>query len=268
MANVTVKAPAGTPQGSQLSSQTGTLYTVGAGGLTVIASSDQEAALKAGFSLPSNFSGAVAANLTANTTGTQAGATALSYGINQIATAGAAASAAALPAAVPGTSVTVINDTANTTQIFGTGSDTINGVTATVGITQPANSELTYYCAVAGQWRVTPGVGFSGALETNLPAGPISANATGTQAGATPLTGMINSVNVSGAANSAVLLPVSAPGMQLIVGNIAANAVNVFPQVNEKINSVAANGALSVAAGKSAMFVCAAAGQWHGILSA
>jgi hypothetical protein len=268
MSTVTVKAPVGTAQGSPFSTRDGTTYTIGAGGLVVINSQYLADAMNAGFSVPSSYTGAVAANLTANVTGTQAGATALGYGINQIATSGAAAAAAALPAAVPGAYVTVINDGANTVQIFGSGTDTINGVASATGVTQTPSSEITYWCAVAGQWRCTPALGFSGNFETTTVSANLSANVTGTQAGATPLPSMINSVNVSGAVNSAVLLPVSAPGMQITVGTITANAVNVYPQVNEKINGLGANLALNVPANKSAVFVCSVAGQWHGVLSA
>lgn len=266
--NVTVKAPAGTPQGAVFSTRDGTTYQIGAGGIVSINPIYLNDALAAGFSVPSTFTGAVTANVTANTTGTQAGATALGYGVSQVATAGAAASAVILPAAVPGEYCTVINDGANTIQVFGTSSDTINGIAAATGCVQMASSEITYWCAVAGQWRATPAVGFSGPLNTSLTTANLAANASATQVGATPLPSLINSVNVAAAVNAAVLLPVSAAGMQIYVGNIAANNVNVFPQANEKINGLAANLGLVVPSNKSGSFVCSSPGQWHGLISA
>lgn len=97
----------------------------------------------------------------------------------------------------------------------------------------------------------------------------ITAQAGGGQASATPLTGQICQVTTVATAGDSVLLPASVPGNIITVTNFAAaNSMNVFPAAAEQINSLGASAAFAVAAGKSATFTCAVAGQWHTMLSA
>jgi predicted alternative tryptophan synthase beta-subunit len=58
-------------------------------------------------------------------------------------------------------------------------------------------------------------------------------------------------------------------GEDLVVINAAAaNSMNVFPAVGEKINAAAANAAFAMAANKTAVFYVTGAGQWHALLTA
>jgi hypothetical protein len=97
----------------------------------------------------------------------------------------------------------------------------------------------------------------------------ITAHAGGGQANATPLTTSLNRVTTVASAGDSVVLPASFAGAEITVINAAAaNSMNVFPAVGDAINALGANNAFAVAAGKTATFYCATAGQLHSILSA
>lgn len=90
----------------------------------------------------------------------------------------------------------------------------------------------------------------------------------GGQAGATVLTGDINVVSTVASAADSVQLPTAEAGREVTVVNNSANALAVFPALGDKINALSVNAVLSVAAGKTATFVSAAALQWFALVSA
>lgn len=73
---------------------------------------------------------------------------------NRLATVATQGDSASLPAAVVGEEITVINRGANPAQIFGLGSDTINGIPTATGISLGINCAATFVCSVAGNWEV------------------------------------------------------------------------------------------------------------------
>lgn len=155
--NVTVQAPA-SMYGAQYTSPDGTQYTVGAGGLLTIPATWLSTVLNAGFTMVSDLQPVTDA-LTALAGGGQTGATQLNPGINRVSVVATAADSVALPAAAPEEVVIVINDAALAMQVFGTGSDTINGIAAATGFSQPGKSVHTYVCATAGKWLLQAGSG-------------------------------------------------------------------------------------------------------------
>lgn len=94
------------------------------------------------------------------------------------------------------------------------------------------------------------------------------AHAGGGQGSATPLTAEMNQVATVATIADSVVLPASAPGMQIVVMNAAANSMNVFPATGETINAGAANAAYAQAGGKIALFCCMVSGNWRALLSA
>ena len=71
----------------------------------------------------------------------------------------------------------------------------------------------------------------------------------------------------SGAANAAVVLPPSVPGLQVDVLNTnASNTMKVYPSAqgtgSEAINALGANAAITMSAATSTTFICIVAGQW------
>lgn len=97
----------------------------------------------------------------------------------------------------------------------------------------------------------------------------LTALAGGGQAGATPLSGLINRVTTVATAADSVLLPVAKAGNILWVKNAhASNSMNVFPNTGDAINALSVNAAYAVAATKCVAFVCAVDGTWDTILTA
>lgn len=65
-----------------------------------------------------------------------------------------------------------------------------------------------------------------------------------------------NNVITTAAASSGVRLKANpAPGDEVIVANLGANAVSVYPATGGAINSLSANAAFSVGSGKVAKFI-------------
>lgn len=91
--------------------------------------------------------------LTAHAGGTQAAALALTAQKNRITICANAGDSVRLPTSVAGRTVDVVNATATAAQVFGAGTDTINGVATATGVLQPPYSVHTYHCEVAGTWE-------------------------------------------------------------------------------------------------------------------
>lgn len=94
----------------------------------------------------------------------------------------------------------------------------------------------------------------------------VAANSGAAQVGATPLTARVNAVTSAGSAFS-VLLPVSAPGLEVtVLTTTATNTVAVFPNAGgtttETINALSANAGITMLARTSTTFYCVVAGQW------
>lgn len=211
-----------------------------------------------------------ASGITAFAGGGQASATQIVAEVNRITTVATTGDSVKLPSAAAGLTIMLINAGANPMQVFGLGTDTIDGQAAATGVSQMQNSVVLFVCAVAGSWQ-TEGLatGFSGSYQTLSAKDGIVAFAGGGQASGTALPAMLNRIVTVVTAADSVKLPASAPGMTITVTNAAAaNSANVFPATGDQINALGANAAFALAAGKTAEFVCHTAGQWHALLSA
>lgn len=208
-------------------------------------------------------------NLTAAAGGGQAGALPLAAETNRIATVAAAGDSVKLPASAPGLTIIVINHGANSCQVYGLGADTINDAATATGVPQMMNSEVIYTCTTAGKWYSNGlGTGYAGPLPTVSFQNGITATAGGGQAGAFQINTCIARLTTVAANGDSAKLPASAGGLQITVSNAGAASLNVFPYLGDAINGAAANAAFAVAAGKTASFSCAVAGQWHALASA
>ena len=106
------------------------------------------------------------------------------------------------------------------------------------------------------------------AIGGSLAAG-IIARAGGTQALGTPLNAGINVIATCATGADSVLLPASSGvGDELFIRNNGAASANVFPQVGGTINGAAANAALAVANGKTAIFKAISALDWIAVVTA
>lgn len=102
------------------------------------------------------------------------------------------------------------------------------------------------------------GLAVSGA--TTAFTGGITASATQTLAGATKLTAKLNQVSTSAAAGNAVSLPALLAGQSVTIFNDGANAIKVFPAAaGVAIDGGSAGAAVTLSAGKRALFLCTAA---------
>ncbi len=93
--------------------------------------------------------------LTAHAGGTKAAALALdaTKAVHNVGTVGTAADSILLPPAVVGEVHVVCNSAAaNSMQVFGAGTDTINGVATATGVAQAAGKHGIYLCISAGAW--------------------------------------------------------------------------------------------------------------------
>lgn len=93
--------------------------------------------------------------LTAHSGGTQAAALALSptVFVHQVNTVAAGNDSVSLPASVAGQLHIVINNAAaNSLQVYGAGTDTINNVATATGVAQAAGIAGMYYCPAPGKW--------------------------------------------------------------------------------------------------------------------
>ena len=93
-------------------------------------------------------------SITAFAGGGQASATLLTAAYNRITTVATAGDSVKLPVSQAGMQVVIDNKGANPHQVFGSGTDTINGIATGTGISQSINQIATFYCNVAGNWDV------------------------------------------------------------------------------------------------------------------
>jgi len=70
------------------------------------------------------------------------------------------------------------------------------------------------------------------------------------------------------AASTGVRLPAAVAGANIVVFNMGANALAVYPSTGEAINALSANASLAVAAAKGAEFVCCVNGSWNALVGA
>lgn len=207
-------------------------------------------------------------NITATAGGGQSSAYQITTQTARITTVATAGDSVMLPPSQPGLEVLIINHGVNPMQVYGQGADQIDDVASSVGVSQMQNSFVLYTAAGVGNWYTSGlATGFQrGTSLQTISAANIAANAAGTQAAGTPITTMLVNITSSGA-NQSATLPISAPGLSIVVHNISANTELIFPNAGgtgtEKINALAANAAISMLANTSATFTCTVAGQWY-----
>jgi hypothetical protein len=91
----------------------------------------------------------------------------------------------------------------------------------------------------------------------------IVANPGGGQANATRLTAQTSRITTVATSGDSVMLPASLPGLELVLINHGANAVQVFGAGSDTINDVAAATGVSQMAGSVVIYTCTSAGAWY-----
>lgn len=92
------------------------------------------------------------ATITAHAGGGRTSAAPISATISNFSTIANAGDSSVLPVAKAGSIYFVSNNGANAMQVFGNGSDTIDGIAGATGISMPAGQDLIFVCVLAGQW--------------------------------------------------------------------------------------------------------------------
>jgi hypothetical protein len=215
-------------------------------------------------------------NITARAGGGQALATQLTSELNKVTVVATSGDSVKLPASAPGLTIVVVNKALKPMQVFGLGADTVDDSPAATGVSQMQGSVVIYVCTTAGAWY-TEGLatGYTsvggGAFQTLTTADALTANATQTQAAGTPITASVAGFSTVAAAGNAATLPPAVIGMEVaVVNEHATNAISVFPASNgqggvaggDKINALAQNASISVAAATILIFYCMTTGVW------
>jgi hypothetical protein len=211
--------------------------------------------------------------ITAKAGGGQSGATALKGDVlyHEVTTVATAADSVALPAAIEGAMHFVKNSAAaNSMQVFGSGTDTIDSVATATGVPQAAGEGVMYFCAVTGNYTRLRGVGASPtftnlALTGNLSlsaTNAITAFATGGQTSAVAITTDFARVTVCATAGDSVKLPTATAGREVCLVNVGAAAADVFPATGDAINNLAVNLAVRQKTGSTVWYTCHVAGTW------
>lgn len=90
--------------------------------------------------------------ITAHANGGRPNAVLLSKQFNRIAVCATAADSVVLPAAVVGDFRVAVNDGVAAAQVFGNGSDTIDGVAGATGVPLTNGKRAIFFCLAAGVW--------------------------------------------------------------------------------------------------------------------
>ena len=99
--------------------------------------------------------------------------------------------------------------------------------------------------------------------ENNISVSPaVTAYVSGGQTLATALTSTFNNITTAAAGAASVKLPASAVGLEVIVSNQGANAVQIFGVSPDTINGVATGTGISIPVGAIFVFTCAVVGNW------
>lgn len=96
---------------------------------------------------------AAASTITATAGGGRANAFPINAAKNQISVCATGADSVVLPPSFPGLEVFIQNDGAASCQVFGNGSDTIQGTAGAIGVALANGATALYVCILTGQWK-------------------------------------------------------------------------------------------------------------------
>ena len=204
-----------------------------------------------------------AGGITAFAGGGAASATLVSAQTTRISVVASRGDSIKLPAAVPGLELVVINDGANVAAVYPSGTDAINGQAGGLSVLQMPQSIDVYACGVSGKWHAEVGGGYSGSFLTELAEDNITATPGGGQAGARLLTSQTSRITVVATAGDSIRLPISAPGLELLVVNSGVNSVQVFGFGTDQVDALPTATGVSQMPSSMVIYSCTTAGSWY-----
>ena len=196
--------------------------------------------------------------ITAGVGGTQANAVLLPNTINRVGTVTSANDSVKLPAATVGLEIWVINRGANPMQVFGSGTDTINGIATATGISQGVNTNAPYVCSVAGNWEVP--------LTSIVSTSPIAITANGAVANHT---GHVYTITKAGVCALTLAAPTSGTddGIEITLTSMTAFAHTLTATGLLNTGSASVNLATFAAFAGAGLTLIAVSGKWNVLAS-
>lgn len=213
------------------------------------------------------FYESAANNLTAHAGGGQGSAYQIANELNRFTTVSTAGDSAVLPASVGGLTILINNAGSNPMQVYGLGTDTINGVASGTGVSQMAGSEVIYVCHATGNWEANGlGTGYFGSLESSSAQTGLTAHAGGGQGSAMLITSMIAQFSTVATTGDSAILPTatglpSGAALTITVINNGANSMNVFCPSGGTMNGTS-NGSATVTNTTPTIFFATSATAW------
>jgi len=218
----------------------------------------------------------VTVNQTANT-GSVQGNNPITTEFYEIATCANAGDACTLPAAKAGQLVIIVNNGANSADVFPASGDKIDGGSANAAFALAAGANALFICQDATDWDTLGGGFFTPSSTTTLtnktltapvlndPTFDVSVGVTantGSSQGDGAITSTFVEIATVGSSGDAVTLPTAAAGKLVIIANNGANSADVFPASGDKIDGGSANVANALAAGFNRIYICQDATDW------
>jgi hypothetical protein len=176
-------------------------------------------------------------------------------------------SSVALPPSAAGLTIFVENAAANPVQVFGAGTDTINGIATATGVAQMPSSVVVYTCYTAGSWfAANLGTGYFGSFETSSAQTSLTAHAGGGQGSALQITAMVAQFSTVATTGDSAVLPLATglptgAALTISVVNTGANSMNVFCPVGGTMNGVS-NGSAAVSNTVPTIFFATSPSAW------
>ena len=221
----------------------------------------------------------VAVNQTANT-GSVQGNNPITTMFYEIATCANAGDSCTLPTAVAGQLVIVVNNGANSADIFPASGDKIDGGSVNAAFSLSAGANALFICQDATDWDSLGG-GFFTPTSTNTltnktltapvlndPTFDVSVGVTahtGSAQGNGAITSTFVEISTVGTTGDAVTLPSAAAGKLVFIANNGSNSADVFPASGDAIDGASANAAQALAAGSNRIYICQDGTDWDTI---
>jgi len=218
----------------------------------------------------------VTVNQTANT-GSVQGNNPITSEFYEISVCANSGDSCTLPTAVAGQLVIIVNNGANSADVFPASGDKIDGGSANAAFALAAGSNALFICQDATDWDSLGGGFFTPSSTTTLtnktltapvlndPTFDVSVGVTantGSSQGDGAITSTFVEIATVGSSGDAVTLPTAAAGKLVIIANNGANSADVFPASGDKIDGGSANAANALAAGVNRMYICQDATDW------
>ena len=216
---------------------------------------------------------------TANT-GSAQGGNVIATEFYEIAVCANPGDAVTLPTAVAGQLVIVVNNGAQSADVFPASGDKIDGGSVNVAFALASGANALFICQDGTDWDSLGGGFFTPSSTTTLtnktltapvlndPTFDVAVNVTadaGSAQGGGAITATFVEISTVGTTGDSVTLPTAAAGKLVFIANNGANSADVFPASGDKIDGGSVNVALALDAGANRIYICQDGTDWDTI---